>query len=108
MKSAKKILERGNTEGWGQLINISEKKNRFGLGYKLPMERDVHGLAKTDNLGFQVVFYRVGFIHDNQVTVIEYDTKDSETPRLVYRCDPDTTLHNWEATDLPKIFPSSK
>ncbi|XP_050914977.1 uncharacterized protein LOC127129916 [Lathyrus oleraceus] len=33
LKSAKSSIEGGNPEGWGQLIDIREKHDRFGLGY---------------------------------------------------------------------------
>ncbi|XP_050889414.1 uncharacterized protein LOC127094647 [Lathyrus oleraceus] len=33
LKSAKSSNEGGNPEGWGQLIDIREKHDRFGLGY---------------------------------------------------------------------------
>ncbi|XP_050908104.1 uncharacterized protein LOC127121698 [Lathyrus oleraceus] len=33
LKSAKSSIEGGNPKGWGQLIDIREKHDRFGLGY---------------------------------------------------------------------------
>ncbi|XP_050877865.1 uncharacterized protein LOC127081679 [Lathyrus oleraceus] len=33
LKNAKSSIEGGNPEGWGQLIDVREKHDRFGLGY---------------------------------------------------------------------------
>lgn len=34
VKSTKTTIENGSPEGWGQVIDISMKKDCFGLGYK--------------------------------------------------------------------------
>lgn len=40
LKSEKLAVVRGNPEGWGQLINLREKKDCYRLGYMPPMERE--------------------------------------------------------------------
>lgn len=41
-KEAKSIVEVGNAKGWGKVIEIPEKKDRFGIGYQLSLGgRDV-------------------------------------------------------------------
>lgn len=32
-KSAKKTLEKGPLLGWGKVVNVAEKRDRFGIGY---------------------------------------------------------------------------
>lgn len=34
VRSTKQTLEKGMLVGWGQIVNVTEKHNRFGIGYR--------------------------------------------------------------------------
>ncbi|XP_050876694.1 uncharacterized protein LOC127080417 [Lathyrus oleraceus] len=106
LKSAKSSIEGGNPEGWGQLIDIREKHDRFGLGYVPSAAKGARVPAKDNTRSIQEVFLSTGFIHGDQVNAIEDNTESEDEPCLVYRCE--TTLDNWKAVEIPEIFPLSK
>lgn len=81
------------------MINITEKRDYFGLDYEPLLERVVQDHAKTKVQSFQEVFHSVAFVHDNQVGALEANTMDSKTPFLVYHFS--IALDNRESIDLP-------
>ncbi|XP_050891176.1 uncharacterized protein LOC127096668 [Lathyrus oleraceus] len=66
LKSAKSSIEGGNPEGWGQLIDIREKHDRFGLGYVPSAAKGARVPAKDNTQSIQEVFLSTGFIHGDQ------------------------------------------
>lgn len=74
--------------GWGKLLDISDKKNWFGLGYK-PANI---GSQKNDQRKFhtlQDVFHNAGYMDEDHVVVIEEENEG--IPDMVCRCSLDTT-----------------
>ncbi|XP_050888930.1 uncharacterized protein LOC127094104 [Lathyrus oleraceus] len=106
LKSAKSSIEGGNPEGWGQLIDIREKHDRFGLGYVPSAAKGARVPAKDNTRSIQEVFLNTGFIHGDQVNAVEDSTENEDEPCLVYRFE--TALNNWKAVEIPEIFPLSK
>ena len=106
LKSAKSAVESGGPAGWGQVINVNEKNDRFGLGYKPSANGGALVPAKDRVRSIQEVFLSKGFIHGDQVGAVEDDTKDGETSNLIYQCE--AALTNWEAVEIPEVFPVSK
>lgn len=57
------MIEKRNIEGWGHLLNVPEKKNRFGLGYQPCVEE---ALASTEDNGhvcsIHETLLNVGFV----------------------------------------------
>ncbi|XP_050895830.1 uncharacterized protein LOC127102504 [Lathyrus oleraceus] len=106
LKSARSSIEGGNPEGWGQLIDIREKHDRFGLGYVPSAAKGARVPAKDNTRSIQEVFLSTGFIHGDQVNAIEDSTANEDEPCLVYQCE--TALNNWKAVEIPEIFPLSK
>ncbi|XP_050890018.1 uncharacterized protein LOC127095358 [Lathyrus oleraceus] len=56
LKSAKSSIEGGNPEGWGQLIDIREKHDRFGLGYVPSAAKGARVPTKDNTRSIQEVF----------------------------------------------------
>ncbi|KAI5415991.1 hypothetical protein KIW84_041145 [Lathyrus oleraceus] len=106
LKSARSAVESGGPAGWGQVINVNEKNDRFGLGYKPSANGGSLVPAKDRVRSIQEVFLSKGFIHGDQVGAVEDDTEDGETSNLIYRCE--AALTNWEAVEIPEVFPVSK
>ncbi|XP_050909925.1 uncharacterized protein LOC127123778 [Lathyrus oleraceus] len=80
MKSTKSSIEGGNPEGWGQLIDIREKHDRFGLGYVPSAVKGARVPAKDNTRSIQEVFLSTRFIHGDQVNAIEDNTEDEDEP----------------------------
>ncbi|XP_050908978.1 uncharacterized protein LOC127122727 [Lathyrus oleraceus] len=106
LKSVKSSIEGGNPEGWGQLIDVREKHDHFGLGYVPSAEKGACVPTKDNTRSIQEVFLSTRFIHGDQVNAIEDNTRDEDESCLVYWCK--TTLNNWKAVEIPEIFPLSK
>ncbi|XP_050919635.1 uncharacterized protein LOC127137195 [Lathyrus oleraceus] len=83
LKSAKSSIEGGNPEGWGQVIDIREKHDRFGLGYVPSAVKGARVPAKDNTRSIQEVFLSTGFIHGDQVDAIEDSTANEDEPCLV-------------------------
>ncbi|XP_050883704.1 uncharacterized protein LOC127086918 [Lathyrus oleraceus] len=106
LKSAKSSIEGGNPKGWGHLIDIREKHDRFGMGYVPSAVKGARVPAKDNTRSIHEVFLSTGFIHGDHVNAIEDNTENEDEPCLVYRCE--TALNNWKAVEIPKFFPLSK
>ncbi|XP_050889537.1 pectin acetylesterase 8-like [Lathyrus oleraceus] len=87
LKSAKSSIEGGNPEGWGQLIDIREKHDRFGLGYVPSAAKGARVPTKDNTRSIQEVFLSTRFIHGDQVNAIEDSTANEDEPstNLHYR-----------------------
>ncbi|XP_050876089.1 uncharacterized protein LOC127079759 [Lathyrus oleraceus] len=106
LKSAKSSIEGGNPEGWGQVIDVREKHDHFGLGYVPSAAKEAWVHAKDKTRSIQEVFLSIRFIHEDQVNAIEDNTEDEDESCLVYQSE--TALNNWKAVEIPEIFPLSK
>lgn len=50
------MVENGQSSKWGQIVELTENKNRVGLGFSL-------GATQRDLKRIQEVFHNVSFIH---------------------------------------------
>jgi hypothetical protein len=102
-KKARSTIEEGSPEGWGDVIDVKLKSDRFGLGYK---PTNVKKEASTSTKGrpktIQEVFVSTGY----QVNAIDEYLEDEYLSNLV--CQSDVTLNNWKAIEIPEMFPLSK
>lgn len=106
VKSTKTTIENGSPEGWGQVIDISMKKDCFGLGYKPSTKKGASVPTKYRMRRIKEVFLGVGYVYGDQVNTVGEDTGDEDMINLVYPCE--ATLTNWEAIEIPKDIPISK
>ena len=60
-------MENGASKGWGKLLEIPEKKNRFGLGYELS-KATLKGKAQFPPI--QETFINKGINHGGHVAMI--------------------------------------
>lgn len=91
--------------GWGKLLEIPEKKNQFGMGYKpANVGSQKNNQRKLPIL--QDVFHSARYMDENRVAVIEED--DEGIPDLVCHCSPDTALNNWKAIEILEMISVSK
>lgn len=105
-KNAKATIEVGGPEGWGKVINMVEKKDRFGLGYSAYSE-GVRG-QKTDSeqiSDLQKIFSKVGLRDDEAIAAIGEDEEEHKT--WIHKS-PGTSLNNWTATRISPVISLSK
>ena len=109
---------------FGKLIEIPEKKDKYGLWY-IPTKADQENvvkekreskLARWENrvpnsqkipiCDIRQTFQSAGIIYAHQVAVTEEDHVDDDTLKLVYPCPPNTSLNNWKILEFP-VFVNS-
>ncbi|XP_050914130.1 uncharacterized protein LOC127128803 [Lathyrus oleraceus] len=100
-KSAKKKLEKGPLPGWGKVVNVAEKRDRFGIGYhqvvcKESPKKKQFNLIKFSSADFQ-----------NEHTVVIIGESSGSKPgasSLIRKCPPGFKLPNWTTTVIPIMY----
>lgn len=106
-KSAKMTIVAGRPDGWGEIVQVAEKKDKFGLGFKPYQQAKAQVSQEKSQRRIQEVFHSGGVVHDHHAYAIdEVSTAVSED--LVRRCAPDEELDNWKAEELLVSFPLLK
>jgi hypothetical protein len=108
-KNLKKAMNGGGLpEGWGQLLEIPEKKDRFGLGYQshkgIVTKKQDQGTIPA----IQEIFHSVGFRSTDQIAVIEEGETSQGSHHWVRQCSSSTILSNWKAVEIPEVVLISK
>lgn len=91
--------------GYGNLLEILEKKDRFGLGYK-PINIESQKINQRNFFTLQDTFHNAGYISDDRVDVIEEE--DEWIPNLVGRCLPYAAFNHLKAIEIPEMIFISK
>ncbi|XP_050889420.1 uncharacterized protein LOC127094658 [Lathyrus oleraceus] len=100
-KSAKQTLEKGPLPGWGKVVNVAEKRDRFGIGYH-PATRKVSPKKKQFN---PVKFCSADYQNEHTVAVTgESSGNKPGAPSLVRRYPPGFKLPNWTAAVIPMVY----
>lgn len=101
VRSAKQTLEKGPFSDWGKVIDVTEKRDRFGIGYH-PSACKANPKKKEFN---PVKFSSTEFQNDHIVAVIkEFCGSKPETSSLVRRCPPGFKLPNWTTSVIPIVY----
>ena len=99
-KDARKIVEEGNVDQWGCMVEVSDNKGRTGLGFQ-------QGSSTARSEDMQLSFRNGGFIHGNEqhlVVVLEDDEEEDCTNFVTHG----KACNNWIAVDIPIILHQSK
>ncbi|KAI5444521.1 hypothetical protein KIW84_012958 [Lathyrus oleraceus] len=99
-KDAQKVIEAGNTNQWGRMIEVVENKNMAELGFQ-------QGPFNVKAEEVQPSFRSGGFIHGNEqhsAVVIEDDEDEDCTSFVTHG----QTCNNWVAVDILVIVHRSK
>ncbi|KAI5419995.1 hypothetical protein KIW84_043967 [Lathyrus oleraceus] len=100
LKDAQKIVEEGNVDQWGRMVEISDNKGRIGLGFQ-------KGSSTARSEDMQISFRSGGFIHGNEqhlAVVLEDDEEEDYTNFLTHG----KACNNWTVVDIPVILHRSK
>lgn len=71
VKSTKTTIENGSPEGWGQVIDINMKRDRFGFGYKPSTKEGASVPTKDCMQRIQEVFFSANYVYGDQVNAVE-------------------------------------
>ncbi|KAI5428923.1 hypothetical protein KIW84_033785 [Lathyrus oleraceus] len=75
LKDVRKIVEEGNVDQWGRMVEVSDNKNRTGMGFQ-------QGSSTARSEDMRLSFRSEGFIHRNEqhlVVVLEDDEEEDCT-----------------------------
>ena len=100
LRDAKKIVEEGNVDQWGRMVEVSDNKGRTGLGFQ-------KGSSTARFEDMQLSFRSGGFIHGNEqhlADVLEDDEEEDFTNFVTHG----KACNNWSAVDIPVILYQSK
>lgn len=101
VRSAKQTLEKGPLPGWGKVVDVAEKREKFGINYH-PTARKASSKKKQFN---PVKFSSAGFQNDQTVAVIgESSSSKPDTPSLTRKCPIGFKLPNWMATVILMVY----
>lgn len=100
-KSAKKTLEKGLLPGWGKVVNLAEKCDRFGITYH-PETRKVSSKKKNFN---PVKFSSADYQREHTMAVIRESSGNKPgASNFVCRCPPGFKLPNWTSTMIHMVY----
>ena len=100
LKDAKKIVEEGNVDQWGRMVEVSDNKGRTDLGF-------LKGSSTATSEDMQLSFRSGGFIHGNEqhLAVVLEDDEEQGCANFVTH---GKTCNNWVAVDVHVIIHRSK
>ena len=100
LKDPKKIVEEGNIDQWGRMVEVSDNKGRTSLGFQKGSST-----ARTEDM--QLSFRSGGFIHGNEqylAALLEGDEEEDYTNFVTHG----KACNNWTAVDISVILHRSK
>ena len=96
LKDARKIVEEGNVDQWGRMVEVSDNKGRTGLGFQKGSS-----IARYEDM--QLNFHNRGFIHGNEQHLAPM-LEDSEEEDCTNFVTHGKTCNNWTVIDIPVIL----
>ena len=99
-KDALKIVEDGQSDQWGRMVEVSNNKSRADLGFQ-------QGSSAVRSEDVQLSFCSRGFIHGNEqhLAFVLEDSKEEDCTNFVTH---GKTCNNWTTVDIPVILHQSK
>ena len=94
-------IENSDSKGLGKLLEISEKKNHFGLGYESP-KATLKGKAQFPSI--QETFISKGVEHSEQVAMMSHKDNIKRASDYIREYSPGEELKNWTIVEIPDIF----
>ena len=101
LKDAKAVVKGGNSVGWGQVLDVTPKFDRFGLGFFLGQQS---AAPRASSLSTPVKFSRPCATQEGHVNAVGddrvdgYNVEDWIRPSI-----PGQTLNNWTSGDVIQV-----
>ena len=101
-KDARAVVEPGHPEGWGRVLDLPPKLNKFGVGFTPGLQ----GATSKDTYSFKAVkFSSAGLIKDGQANAIVEDTdSDYDMDEWIRPSVPGVELNNWTSEDVVQVM----
>lgn len=94
-----KLIKGRDAQSWGKLLEIPEKKDWLGLGYK-PANESFQKTNQKKLCTLQETFHGAGY--RGEMVVVEEE--EEGIPNLVCHSSPNTTLNNWKTINISEMI----
>ena len=101
LKDAKAVVEGGNPKGQGQVLDVTPKFDKFGLGFSLGQQS---AAPRASILSTPVKFSRPCATQEGHVNAVGEDRIDGYNIEYWIRpSTPEQTLNNWTSVDVIQV-----
>jgi hypothetical protein len=100
LKDARALLEAGHPEGWGRVMEVAPKFNRFGLGFEPILRRQI---LKAPDSSTPVKFASAGIKKEDQVNAVDDEDDVFNIEDWIRPCIPSSELKNWTSVDTIQV-----
>jgi hypothetical protein len=105
-KQAKEVVDSGKAEGWGKIVDLPVKEDKFGIGYQpLQAEQGVQAGPSTFTSAGPSTFTSVGLMNHGDVFAADVEDGDSDydLDNWVRPRAPGEVISNWTAEDIVQV-----
>ncbi|KAI5388827.1 hypothetical protein KIW84_074476 [Lathyrus oleraceus] len=98
-KQAAEVVKNGEAPGWGRMMDISAKKDRFGVGYQ-PGRGSGQGRGRRTS----VTFTSAGMLDPDHICMMSEEAdSDCDIDRWIKPCAPGMGIQNWKAEKIIRV-----
>ncbi|KAI5389622.1 hypothetical protein KIW84_075058 [Lathyrus oleraceus] len=99
-KQAAEVVKNGEAPGWGRMMDISAKKDRFGVGYQPGRGSSGQGRGRRTS----VTFTSAGMLDPDHICMMSDEAdSDCEIDRWIKPCAPGMGIQNWKAEKIIRV-----
>ncbi|KAI5422307.1 hypothetical protein KIW84_045672 [Lathyrus oleraceus] len=99
-KQAAEVVKNGEAPGWGRMMDISAKKDRFGVGYQPGRGSMGQGRGRRT----PVTFTSAGMLDPDHICMMSEEAdSDCEIDRWIKPCAPGMGIQNWKAEKIIRV-----
>ncbi|XP_050908987.1 uncharacterized protein LOC127122740 [Lathyrus oleraceus] len=103
-QGAKAVMESENAQDWGKVVEVKEKRDKFGLGYD-PSSNKVGNQHDKEHIpSIEETFTSAGHIFGKQVAMITDEDREDGVSSWMRQAAPNEELTNWKTVEVPQIF----
>lgn len=99
LKDAKAVVEAGRPEGWGRVVEVEPKFDKFGLGFDPVLCRQI---LKVPNLATPVRFSNAS-IGSGQANAVDDSDNEFDIDKWIRPSVPGMELNNWTLEDCVPV-----
>ena len=94
------MVKNGEAPGWGRMMDISAKKDRFGVGYQPNRGSSGQGRGRRTS----VTFTSAGMLDPDHICMMSDEAdSDCDIDQWIKPCAPGMGLHNWKAEKIIRV-----
>ncbi|KAI5382711.1 hypothetical protein KIW84_070219 [Lathyrus oleraceus] len=98
-KQAAEVVKSGEAPGWGRMMDVPAKKDRFGVGYQ-PGRGSGQGRGRRTS----VTFTSAGMLDPDHICMMSDDAdSDCDMDRWIKPCAPGMGIQNWKAEKIIRV-----